>query len=442
MLCYHYTTKHSVCQGNGGIFMPETWERTILHADLNNFYASVECVLNPELKRYPVAVCGRVEERHGIVLAKNYAAKDCGVKTGEAIWEAKLKCPGLVIVPPHYREYMKYSRLVRQIYCQYSDLVEAYGMDENWIDVTGSRLRFGDGEQIANEIRERVKEELGLTISVGVSFNKIFAKLGSDMKKPDAVTVIPPDSFRQKIWHLAADEMLGVGRAAIKTLNRFGIRTIGELAACPDELLTCQFGINGLRMKRFANGEDHSPVMEQDYHMPIKSVGNGITFLADLSTEAEVWPMILALADKVAERLREAKKKARGVSLMVRCSDLAWKEWQAGLDFFSQNAIELARQCFSLFRQNYPWVKPVRALTVRAIRLVDEDVSEQLSIFRDSGRIEKTDALNRAVDEIRGRFGRRAITSAATLRLDKMPPTDDEVELRMPTGMLTTAAAN
>lgn len=412
-------------------------DRTILHADLNNFYASVECMLNPELAKHPVAVCGRAEERHGIVLAKNYAAKACGVKTGEAIWEARGKCPELVIVPPHYREYMKYSRLVREIYCEYSDLVEAYGMDENWIDVTGSRLLFGDGETIANEIRERVKHELGLTISVGVSFNKIFAKLGSDMKKPDAVTVISREDFRSKIWHLPADDMLGVGPKAIKVLNMFGIRTIGELANCPDEILSCKFGVNGMRMKLYANGEDHSAVMHQEYKFPVKSVGNGITFLSDLYTEAEVWPMLLALSDEVAQRLRAAHKKARGISLTVKCSDLTGKEWQAQLEFDSSNACEIAQRCFDVFRQNYPWVKPIRALTVRAIRLVDDNINEQLSIFRDYERIGRLETVDRTVDEIRKRFGRRAIGSASTLKLDKMPVGDDEVEIKMPTGLLT-----
>lgn len=311
ILCFDYSTPCAECQGQGEKFMEN---RTILHSDLNNFYASVECMLDPALRPHPVAVCGRQEERYGIVLAKNYHAKRFGVKTGEAIWEAKVKCPGLVIVDPHYREYMKYSRLVREIYADYSDQVEAFGMDENWIDVTASGC-FGDGEKIANEIRERVKFELGLTVSVGVSFNKVFAKLGSDLKKPDAVTLITPETFQEKIWHLPAGEMLGVGPATARTLSRYGIYIIGELAQAPDDLLIRKFGICGPRMKAFANGEDRSLFMHKEYEAPIKSVGNGITFLSDLVNEREVWPMILALADEVARRLRRARKKARGVSL-------------------------------------------------------------------------------------------------------------------------------
>ncbi len=413
--------------------------RTILHSDLNNFYASVECMLDPTLKKYPVAVCGRVEERHGIVLAKNYAAKACGVTTGETIFQAKCKCPDLVTVDPHYGEYMKYSRLVRAIYCDYSDLVEAYGMDENWIDVTGSRAVYGDGERIANEIRERVKFELGLTVSVGVSFNKIFAKLGSDMKKPDAVTVISRDNFKEKVWGLPADDLLGVGRSAIRELRRFGINTIGELANCSDELLTYKFGINGLRMKQFARGEDNSAVVHRDWEFPIKSIGRGTTFTSDLTENYEVWCMMLALADEVASKLRAAKKKANGVSLTVKCSDLAWKEWQCGTEHPTQNANELAHRAYELFLKNYPWIKPIRAMTVRAIRLDDEGVCEQLTVFRDAVRIEKTEAKDRAVDEIRRRFGRRAIRSAATVGLKKFPGGGYEFELTMPTGLLTLA---
>ncbi len=413
--------------------------KTILHSDLNNFYASVECMLEPSLKKYPVAVCGRVEERHGIVLAKNYAAKDCGVKTGESIYEAKLKCPGLVTVDPHYGEYVKYSRLVRSIYREYSDLVEPYGMDENWIDVTASARTFGSGEAIAHEIRERVKFELGLTVSVGVSFNKIFAKLGSDMKKPDAVTVITEDNFREKVWGLPADDMLGVGRSAMRELRKYGIDTIGALAACPESFLVSRFGINGTRMKKFANGEDTSSVTPQDYEAPIKSVGNGITFLADLKTEGEVWPMILSLADEVARRLRAARKKARGVSLTVKCSDLSYKEWQTALDRPSYNANDIARRAFDIFRASYPWVKPVRAMTVRAIRLTEEDTCEQLSLFDIPEAVGKRETVDRTVDEIRARFGSRSIVNAATMRLSKMPRADDEIELLMPTGMLNLA---
>ena len=262
-------------------------QRVILHCDMNNFYASVECMLNPELKNKPVAVCGSVEERHGIVLAKNYAAKAFGVSTGEAIWQAKQKCQDLVIVEPHYEQYMKFSKLARGIYGRYTDQIEPYGMDECWLDVTGSGC-MGTGFEIADEIRRTVKFELGLTISAGVSFNKIFAKLGSDMKKPDAITCIEADSFREKIWCLPASDLLGVGRATEKILSGYGIQTIGEFASTSDDFLKCRLGKNGLAIKKYANGLDDSPVMRSDFVSPVKSIGHGITTMQDLENNAEV----------------------------------------------------------------------------------------------------------------------------------------------------------
>ena len=220
-------------------------DRIILHCDMNNFYASVECMLNPSLKGHPVAVGGDVENRHGIILAKNYEAKKYGIQTGEALWQAKEKCRDLIIVPPNYEEYLKYSRLAHAIYEEYTDLIEPYGMDEVFMDISSGSKPFQYGEQVANELRERIKFELGLTISVGVSFCKVFAKLGSDLKKPDAVTVIPKDSFRELIWHLPASDMVGVGRATGKLLAGYGIRTIGDLANAYPDLVQKKLGKNG-----------------------------------------------------------------------------------------------------------------------------------------------------------------------------------------------------
>ena len=239
-------------------------EGTILHCDMNNFYASVECMLDMSLKGKAVAVGGDVENRHGIILAKNYEAKKYGVQTGEALWQARQKCRNLLIVPPHYEQYIKYSKLARQIYAEYTDLVEPYGMDECWLDVSGSIGIYGDGEKIANKIRERMKFELGLTISAGVSFNKIFAKLGSDMKKPDAVTVISKDSFREQIWQLPASDLLGVGRSTQKVLTLYGIKTIGDLANASPDLIERRLGKCGLMCIRYAKGEDISRVMPTD----------------------------------------------------------------------------------------------------------------------------------------------------------------------------------
>ncbi len=262
--------------------------RSILHCDMNNFYASVECMLDPALKKYPIAVCGSVEERHGIVLAKNYKAKAFDVKTGDAVWQAKQKCKDLVVVPPHYEEYIKYSKLARSVYERYTDQVEPYGMDECWLDISGTESLFGSPEKVANEIRETMKFELGLTISVGVSFNKIFAKLGSDMKKPDAVTVIPKDTFKEKIWGLPAADLLGVGRATQRVLDSYCIRTIGDLANNDPEFLRRRLGKNGVVLWNYANGNDLSLVAKKDFVSPIKSVGHGITTVADLEKASDV----------------------------------------------------------------------------------------------------------------------------------------------------------
>ena len=305
--------------------------RTILHCDMNNFYASVECFLDPKLKPFPVAVCGDVEERHGIVLAKNYKAKGYGVSTGEAIWQAKQKCPGLVVVPPHYEEYMKFSKAAREIYEHYTDQVEPFGMDECWLDVTGSTRIMGNGEKIANEIRERIKFELGLTISAGVSFNKIFAKLGSDVKKPDAVTVIPQDNYKNIVWNLPASDMLGVGRATERKLASSGIRTIGQLAQFPCEYLQRKLGKCGVDLWRFANGLDDSKVTVRDTEAPDKSVGHGMTAIQDLENPAEVWTFILELCQDIGHKLYVFHKKATGIAIYVRDNELYTKQWQCRL---------------------------------------------------------------------------------------------------------------
>lgn len=409
-------------------------ERVILHCDMNNFYASVECMLNPELKDKSVAVCGSVEERHGIVLAKNYKAKAFGVSTGEAIWQAQQKCHDLVIVEPHYEQYMKFSKLAREIYSRYTDQVEPYGMDECWLDVTGSRC-MGSGFEIADEIRRTVKYELGLTISAGVSFNKIFAKLGSDMKKPDAVTCIDRETFREKIWSLPASDLLGVGRATNKVLKGYGIHTIGELASTSDDLLKSRFGINGLAIKRYANGQDTSPVCRSDYVSPVKSIGHGITTMQDLENNAEVWCVMLELVQEIGTKLRSHKKKAGGVSISIRNNELFTKEWQCRLAMPTQSPTHIVKTAFSLFAKRYQWEYPIRSVTVRAIALLDEDCPVQYDLFTDAEALDRQERLDLAVEEIRRRFGKDAIKNGTLFQKSKMPSART-VDLVMPSGMI------
>ena len=412
-------------------------ERTILHCDMNNFYASVECMLNPALRGHPVAVGGDVENRHGIILAKNYEAKKFGIQTGEALWQAKQKCPKLIIVPPHYEEYLKYSRLAHSIYADYTDLIEPYGMDEVWMDVTGSTKAFGSGEVIANTLRERIKYELGLTISVGVSFCKVFAKLGSDMNKPDAVTVIPKDSFRDIIWDLPASDMLGVGRSTEKFLSSYGIHTIGQLANAYPDLMQRKLGKNGMVLLAFANGEDRSKVAPQDYEPPMKSIGHGITTMQDLENNAEVWNIMLALTQDIGHKLRVYNKNAAGVAIYIRYivdKQIAGKQWQCQLPVRTHSAAIIAKEAYRLFERSYGWEYPIRSVTVRAINLCSQDLPEQLQFFSDAATVERKEKLETAIEDIRRRFGKYSIQPACLCQNIKMP-TDREVELRMPTGM-------
>ena len=412
-------------------------ERTILHCDMNNFYASVECMLNPSLRGHPVAVGGDVENRHGIILAKNYEAKKFGIQTGEALWQAKQKCPKLIIVPPHYEEYLKYSRLAHSIYADYTDLIEPYGMDEVWMDVTGSTKAFGNGEVIANTLRERIKYELGLTISVGVSFCKVFAKLGSDMKKPDAVIVIPKDSFRDIIWALPASDMLGVGRSTEKFLSSYGIHTIGQLANAYPDLMQRKLGKNGMVLLAFANGEDRSKVAPQDYEPPMKSIGHGITTMQDLENNAEVWNIMLALTQDIGHKLRVYNKNASGVAIYIRYivdKQIVGKQWQCQLPVRTHSAAIIAKEAYRLFERSYGWEYPIRSVTVRAINLCSQDLPEQLQFFSDAATVERKEKLETVVEDIRRRFGKYSIQPACLCQNIKMP-TDREVELRMPTGM-------
>lgn len=408
--------------------------RNILHCDMNNFYASVECMLDPSLKKYPVAVCGSVEERHGIVLAKNYKAKAFNVQTGDAVWQAKEKCKDLVIVPPHYEEYIKYSKLARNVYERYTDQVEPYGMDECWLDITGTEMLFGSPERVANEIRETMKFELGLTISVGVSFNKIFAKLGSDMKKPDAVTVIAKETFREKIWGLPAADLLGVGRATQRVLNNYGIRTIGELANTNPDFLRSQLGKNGVALWNYANGNDLSLVAKKDFVSPVKSVGHGITTVKDLETSEQVWLVFLELTQDIGHKLRVHGLSAEGVAIHIRDNTLYTKQWQTKIELPTQSPMIVAKRAFQLFEERYIWRNPIRSITIQAINLVPQDTPRQIGLFMDMEKIEKLEKLEKCIETIRERFGKDSIRNGALYQNLYLPP--EKAEITMPTGMV------
>lgn len=390
-------------------------DRIILHCDLNNFFASVECVDHPELKNVPMAVCGNQDDRHGIVLAKNEIAKKFGVKTAEVIWMAKNKCPDLVIMKPRMEKYIEASKKARQVYANYTDLIEPFGIDECWLDVTGSTLLFGSGYDIAYKIKEQIKKELSLTISVGVSFNKIFAKLGSDMKKPDAITCITLDNFKDKVWPLDASELLGVGKATSKNLIKYGIITIGDIANADKKFLISVLGKNGEALWSFANGMDNDSVAHQSELTIPKSIGNSITCSADLVNEDEVWTVMYKLCESVASRLRQDKLLAGGVQVTVKDNTLSVKEFQSSLDFKTRYPKDLCDTGISLFKKHYDWKKNVRLIGIRAINLIPEDDEIQCSILYDQHKIIEHDNLEEKVFSIRERFGNAAVTRGSLL---------------------------
>lgn len=389
--------------------------KSILHCDLNNFFASVECVDYPELKNVPMAVCGSIEDRGGIVLAKNELAKKMGVKTAEVIWQAKRKCPDLVCVKPHMSKYMEMSKKVFDIYCEYTDLVEPFGIDECWLDVTGSTLLFGKAEDIAFKIKEQIKSQLGLTISVGVSFTKTFAKLGSDIKKPDAITIITPENYKQVVWSLAANDMIGIGSSTYKKLTKYGICTIGDVANSDKDFLISILGKSGEAIWYSSNGILSGTVAHQDAHTVAKSIGNSTTTKVDLQSEEEVWQTMYFLAENVSTRLREQSLLATGVQISVKNSNLITKEFQAPLEQFTRHPKVLADLGFNLFRKNYSWGLNVRAVGIRAINLVMDDEAIQLNIMASHEKFDELETLENNVFTLRKRFGKTSVTRASLM---------------------------
>ncbi len=379
--------------------------RTILHADMNNFYASVECLYRPELRGKPVAVCGDPELRHGIVLAKNYPAKSTGIKTGEAIWQAKQKCPDLVVLPPNFSLYLEFAKYARKIYADYASRIEPFGLDEAWLDVTGSHALYGDGESIANRIRARVKSELGITASIGVSFNKIFAKLGSDMKKPDATTVITEQNYKEKVWPLPVQELLYVGRATQRNLNRKNINTIGDLAQANLKNLLFSLGKWGGVLHDFANGKDYSQVANFGEESIIKSIGNSTTTPRDLVCEKDVRLVFYVLAESVSARLRDHGFVCRTVQIHLRDTSLLSFERQGKLSRPTNLSNDISRLANELFTKNYKWNDHIRSLGLRACDLLPTDAAVQTSLFVDEEHQAKQQRLEETMDTLRRRYG-------------------------------------
>lgn len=391
-------------------------ERIILHSDCNSFYASVECAINPALKGKAIAVSGNPEKRHGIILTKSEEAKKFGVKTGEPIWQAKQKCPHLITVPPNFKRYIEYSKRAKEIYYRYTDMVESFGLDEAWLDVTGSTGLFGDGIEIAKKISKQIKEELDITVSIGVSYNKIFAKLGSDYKKPDAITYIGKENYKEIVWKLPAEDLLYVGKATKIKLNKLGIFTIGQIANCPMSILRSNLGKWGEILHTFANGNDNSVVSLYNQHSSVKSISNSTTTPRDLNNTEDVKIVMSVLADSVARRLREQGLVCNVVGISVRDSKLCSFTRQKHLTASTDITCEILSKAMELIEDNYNFKVPIRSVGITAYDLVSKANGIQLSIFDDNSRRIRNEALDKATDSLKARYGDYIVMPALMLK--------------------------
>ncbi len=399
-----------------------------MHADLNNFYASVECLYNPSLRDKAVAVGGDAERRHGIVLAKNELAKRYGVQTGEPLWQARQKCPSIVFAPPHFDRYLRYSRLAKEIYASFTDQVEPFGLDECWLDVSGSTKLFGDGHAIADQIRLEVRRQLGVSVSVGVSFNKIFAKLGSDLKKPDATTVITKENFKEVVWPLPVEDLLYVGRATRRKLAAYGVDTIGKLAHMDEQVLQYLFGKNGRMLWKFANGLDMSPVRNIAAKPLVKSVGNSITAPRDLTGEQDIKITLYVLCESVAARLREYGLECSVVQVSLRDNQLYTFERQGTLHAPTDLAENIFSVAYALICTNRP-ANPIRSIGIRGCKLSLKR-EKQLSFLPEEQQMQKRVSLERTIDHLRARFGYGCVQRGLCLTdpfLASVNPKEDHV---------------
>lgn len=398
-------------------------ERVILHSDMNSFYASVACRENPDLKRLPMVVGGNPKNRHGIVLAKNPQAKKAGIVTGEALWAAREKCPDLVVCPPDYPLYMKCSRQARKIYSEYTDRVEPFGPDEAWMDLTDCPCLHGRSPlDVADEIRCRMQEELGLTVSIGVSWNKIFAKFGSDYKKPNAVTAITRDNYREIVYPRPVRDLLCVGPATERKLKQIGVYTIGQMADLGPQTLRFLFGVNGEILWTFARGEDLSevkPLNEEtvgcDYD--IRSIGNSLTAPRDLLSDREVKLLLYMLSESVGLRLREGGFRCGTVEIYVRDKALHGFTRQRKLETPTILTSVIAGQAYRLYEENYDMNEGngIRSIGVRVSALTPESDPVQISFREDAKKAADEEKVEHLCDSLRMRYGNTMVRRAVTL---------------------------
>lgn len=403
-------------------------DRVILHSDCNGFYASVECLHNPQLRDKPVAVSGDAENRHGIILAKNEIAKKYKVKTGEAIWQAKQKCPELVTVPPHFELYKRFSKMARRIYSDYTDRIENFGLDEAWLDITNGIE--SDGYKTALEIKNRIKEELGITVSIGVSFNKIFAKFGSDYKKPDAITCITRENFKDIVWNSPTGDLLYVGKATKNKLNRIGIYTIGDIANTSPDILRKLLGKWGDLIYGFANGFDSSPVAHMNDNTEVKSIGNSTTTPRDMESFDDVKVVMYVLCDSVCRRLREQGFMAKTVGISIRDNELNSFTRQCTLENYTCLTKDITQSAFSLFKRSYKMQRPLRSIGVSVTDFVQNNIPHQINFLQNEEKLIQNETLDKTLDVLKKRFGNYIVQPAVLLNdrgLSSFNPKDDHV---------------
>jgi DNA polymerase IV len=395
-------------------------KKLILHCDLNNFFATASLIDKPELQKVPVAVAGDQSKRHGIILAKNMPAKIKGVKTAEPIWKSMQKCPDLIIIPPDYQLYIKYSDIVKDIYYRYTGNIEPFGIDECWLDISSFKQDMDYGIKMAYEIKEVVKKETQLTLSIGVSFSKIFAKLGSDYKKPDAVTAISEENYRSLVWPLPAQNLLCVGRATKKKLNKIAIITIGDLANASPLVLKRLLGKNGLMLKDFANGKDDSMVKSVDHDFGFKGIGNSMTTARDLVDHRDVFSAFLMLAEMVSKRMRAKGVCAGCICIYLRDNQLEHITRQKSLKTPTFVSDEIAKISMELYKENWDIKKrPIRSIGIRSTDFIPIMHTAQISFF-DSTEHKKKESLEFAKDSIIKKYGKGSIVRATFM--DKQSP--------------------
>lgn len=386
-----------------GLLSPNSW---VCHLDLNCFFAAVQMMIEPALRFVPMAICGSVEDRHGIVLTANYIAKrEFGVKTGMTVNEAKCMCKHLVTRPAPYKEILRYSAKALKIGYRYTDRLQRFGMDEFWGDITGSVGLFGSPMAIAQSLNQTFKDELGITCSIGVANNKITAKLASDMKKPDGIVVITPENYEEIVYPLPVSDLLYVGPRRTERLAMYRIKTIGDLAKADLKVLRAEFGVVGEQLWVYANGLDRSPVSSEDEEHLVKSVNNSITAHRDLVSDHDIWRYFIMLAESVGTRAKEQGLKGRTITIWVRDTDLSGLSRQMKMERPTNHPLDIANAAFTLFKRHYRWYKYIRSIGLGVADLVDAAFHRQLDLFTDEARLQKRDDLEQTVFEIRQKYG-------------------------------------